>query len=47
MIWPREKANFEFVEKNSGYVLKVKNSFNIQEEFYLYSENFFCQLQTY
>ncbi|ARK29702.1 hypothetical protein [Halalkalibacter krulwichiae] len=40
MIWPREKANFEFVEKNSLHILKVKNSDDIQKEFYLYSENF-------
>jgi hypothetical protein len=40
MIWPREKANFKFVEKNSLHLLKVKNSDDIQKEFCLYSKDF-------
>ncbi|TQR16330.1 hypothetical protein [Psychrobacillus vulpis] len=38
--WPRKEADFEFVGKDSLHVLKVKNSENLQEEFFQYAKNF-------
>ncbi|MBD7945822.1 hypothetical protein MKZ20_14845 [Psychrobacillus sp. FSL K6-2684] len=40
MYWPRKKGNFKFVDKESIPLLEIKNTGDIEREFYVYSENF-------
>ncbi|MBU3191896.1 hypothetical protein K9O30_20775 [Clostridium bowmanii] len=38
--WPREKADFKFIDKESNCIIKNINNENLSKEFYKYSINF-------
>lgn len=40
MIWPRKKGNFKFVDRTNLPLLELKNSDDVEREFYIYSKNF-------
>lgn len=39
--WPREKADFRYIDKEKNNIIEIINTNDVSKEFYNYSMNFY------